>query len=235
MESAALDEAILEAHILGAVPDTLHFYIRSAPTISVGYFQKVSESLDLDECRKRGVQIIRRKSGGSSIYTDREQLIFALVLHEDELPNDRSESFRAICEPVARAVCTLGVDAKYRAMNDIEVLGKKISGNAQLRRRGSVLQHGTIIVSTDLLAMDSVLKIPSVKDIITKPSDRVTSLACLLGVKPEMDRIKALITNEVSKSFFAKLVPGEMTPQERRIVHELVRERYSREEWNFRF
>ncbi len=235
VESAALDEAILEAHVLGAVPDTLHFYVRSAPTISVGYFQKISESLDLDECRRRGVQIVRRKSGGSSIYTDSQQLIFALVLHEDELPSDRAESFRAICEPLARAVCTLGVDAKYRPMNDIEVSGKKISGNAQLRRKGSVLQHGTVIVSTDLQAMDAVLKIPSSKDVITRPSDRVTSLACLLGVKPEMKRVKSLIADEISRTFSARLVPGEMTTQERKIVHELVREKYSREEWNFRF
>jgi lipoate-protein ligase A len=126
-ESAALDEAILTAHTSGSVPNTLHFYVRSAPTISVGYFQKISETVDLEECRKRNVQVIRRKSGGSSIYTDRDQLIFALVVHESELPDDRTESFRRICEPVARAISSFGVEAVYRPMNDIEIAGKKLA------------------------------------------------------------------------------------------------------------
>jgi lipoate-protein ligase A len=236
VESAALDEAILTAHTLGSVPDTLHFYIRSAPTISVGYFQKISETVDLDECRKRNVQIIRRKSGGSSIYTDRDQLIFALVVHENELPEDRTESFRTICEPVARAISYLGVEAKFRPMNDIEVAGKKLSGNAQLRRKGSVLQHGTVILAADLQAMDAVLRLSgSAIGEASKPSDRVTSLASVLGTKPDMETLKSKIADEISKGFKVKFARGPMTKEERGIVHELIKERYSREEWNFRF
>jgi lipoate-protein ligase A len=236
VESAALDEAILTAHASGSVPNTLHFYIRSAPTISVGYFQKISETIDLDECRKRNVQVIRRKSGGSSIYTDRDQLIFALVLHERELPDDRTDSFKAICEPVARAISSFGVEAKYRPMNDIEIGGKKLSGNAQLRRKGSVLQHGTVIVSADLQAMDAVLRLPqSALGNVSKPSDRVTSLASLLGTKPDMEALKSKIAEEISAGFSVKFAPGLMTKQERGIVHDLIKERYSREEWNFRF
>jgi lipoate---protein ligase len=236
VQSAALDEAILTVHTSGSVPNTLHFYVRSAPTISVGYFQKISETVDLDECRKRNVQIIRRKSGGSSIYTDRDQLIFALVVHENELPDDRTESFRKICEPVARAISSFGVEAKYRPMNDIEIAGKKLSGNAQLRRKGSVLQHGTVIVAADLQAMDAVLRLPgSARGDVSKPSDRVTSLASILGTKPEMKVLKSKIAEEISASFSVEFVPGLMTKQERGIVHELITERYSREEWNFRF
>lgn len=236
VESAALDEAILTAHTSGSVPNTLHFYIRSAPTISVGYFQKISETVNLEECRKRNVQIIRRKSGGSSIYTDRDQLIFALVVHERELPDDRTDSFKAICEPVARAICSFGVEAKYRPMNDIEIAGKKLSGNAQLRRKGSVLQHGTVIVAADLVAMDAVLRIPeSARGDVSKPSDRVTSLASVLGTKPDMEVLKSKIAEEISAGFSAKFAPGPMTKQERGIVHDLIKERYSREEWNFRF
>ena len=236
VESAALDEAILTAHTGGSIPNTLHFYIRSAPTVSVGYFQKISESVDLEECRKRNVQIIRRKSGGSSIYTDRDQLIFALVMHENELPIERTDSFKAICDPVARAISSFGVEAKFRPMNDIEVAGKKISGNAQLRRKGSVLQHGTVIVAADMQAMDAVLVLPeSVRDDVAKPSDRVTSLVSLLGTKPEMEVLKSKISEEISKSFSVEMAPGPMTKLERGIVHDLIRERYSREEWNFRF
>jgi lipoate-protein ligase A len=236
VESAALDEAILTAHTGGSVPNTLHFYIRSAPTISVGYFQKISDTVDLDECRKRNVQIIRRKSGGSSIYTDRDQLIFSLIVHESDLPDDRMQSFRRTCEPVALAISSFGVEAKYRPMNDIEIAGKKVSGNAQLRRKGSVLQHGTLIVAADLQVMDAVLRLPeSARSGASKPSDRVTSLASVLGTKPDMEALKSKIVEELSKEFSVKFARGPMTKQERGIVHDLIKERYSREEWNFRF
>src|SRR3990170_1419224 len=102
-ESAALDEAILEAHVQGAVPGTLHFYRRSLPTVSIGYFQKVADSVDLPECQRRGVSIVRRKSGGSSIYTDSGQLIYGLIIDGCDVPKDES-AFCVICEALSRAL-----------------------------------------------------------------------------------------------------------------------------------
>src|SRR4030066_2309344 len=96
-ESVALDEAILEAPMPGLVPDSLHFYRRSTPMTSGGYFQRIEESVDLEECRRRGIAIVRRKSGGSSIYTDQGQLIYGLVLHEQEVSKDRADTFKVIC------------------------------------------------------------------------------------------------------------------------------------------
>lgn len=202
--------------------------------MSVGYFQKIAGSIDLEECRKRNVWIIRRKSGGSTIYTDRDQLIFALVVREDELPEDRAESFKAVCDPVARAISKLGTEARYRSMNDIEIAGRKVSGSAQLRRKGSVLQHGTVIVDADPQVMDAVLRLPASRE-LSKPSERITTLAAALGSKPDMATLKSRIAEEIAISFSAKLAPGTMTKQERVTVNDLIRERYSREEWNFRF
>ena len=235
-ESAALDEAILEAHIARKAPDTLHFYVRKSPTVSVGYFQKISESLDLDECRRRGVAIVRRKSGGSSIYTDRGQLIYGLVVSEDELPKDRAESFKQVCTAIARAIGSFGVDAIYRPMNDVEVGGRKISGNAQLRRKGSLLQHGTVVVDTDLVAVDAILKLDRSKSPSNaRPSDRMTTLTKLLGGTPGIDAVKDRLAREISSLFTAELRSGRLTVFEKEIVRRLVRERYSRDEWNFRF
>lgn len=235
-ESAALDEAILEAHVAELVASTLHFYIRSVPTISVGYFQKVSEALDLDACERRGVAVVRRKSGGSSIYTDSGQLIYGLVVGDDEVPQDRAESFKVVCSALARAISSFGVDARYRPMNDVEVGGKKVSGNAQLRRKGSVLQHGTVIVSTDLATMDSVLRLDLTKNpSISRPSDRVTTLAALMGNKPDMDLVKARVATELERTFRVKLERSSLVDFERSMVRKLVEERYGNKAWNLKF
>lgn len=235
-ESAALDDAMLEAHIAGVVPSTLHFYVRAQPTVSVGYFQKISESVDAAEASKRGVAIVRRKSGGSSIFTDTGQLIYGLVVHESELPSGMSESFRVICSAIARAISSFGLDARYRPMNDVEVDGRKTSGNAQLRRKGSVLQHGTVVVQTDLEAMDAVLKVDKSKNpSLSRPSERVASLSSLLGRAVSIDDVKERMTSEFSKTFQVQFEKGVLTESERAIVNRLVAERYSREEWNLKF
>lgn len=235
-QSAALDEAILEAHIAHAVPNTLHFYVRTTPTISIGYFQKASESLDLEECARRGIQLVRRKSGGSSIYTDSGQLIYGLVVSESDVPRERPQSFRFICSALARAISSFGVDARYREMNDVEIAGRKVSGNAQLRRKGSLLQHGTIILDTDLSAMDAVLRMKeSKRHSISTPSDRIVTLASLIGRAPSMTEMKRRISLELARDFEIKFVESSLTPLENRLVHKLVDDRYSKRDWNLKF
>ncbi len=228
--SAALDEAILEAHSNGAVRDTLHFYTRSSPTVSVGYFQRVGETLDLDACGRLGVSIVRRGSGGSSIYTDEGQLIYGLVVRSEELPPTPEASFAVVCGAIATALSSFGIDARHRPVNDIEVGGRKVSGSAQLRRRGSVLQHGTVIVDTDLTAMDSVLRHADGP----KPSERVTTLAALLGHAPDMDEVKARVRGAISDAFGVRMDKDVLTGEEEGHVGRLVEERYSRDEWNLR-
>jgi lipoate-protein ligase A len=234
--SAALDEAILEAHIAGKTPNTLHFYRRDRPTISLGYFQKVAESVDIAECGRRNVALVRRKSGGSSIFTDPGQLIYGLVVHEDDLPAERAESFRMICTAIAKALSTFGLEAAYRPMNDVEVDGMKVSGNAQLRRKGSVLQHGTIVVDTDLKQMDCVLRVLKVAGgVEMKPSDRVATLTSLLGTVPDMELVKGALVSAFEDAFNVRFVSSPLSKVEDAIVRKLVRERYSRKEWNMKF
>ena len=233
-ESTALDEAILEAHVHGTVPGTLHFYRRSVPTVSIGYFQKVADSVDLLECEKRGVSVVRRKSGGRSIYTDQGQLIYGLIIDGCDVPEGKS-AFSMICEALARALSSFGVEARYRPPNDVEVGGRKLSGNAQLMRKGSLLQHGTVIVYTDLETMDAVLRPAPAKDRkVAKPSDRVTSLMSLLERPPNMESVKSAITKEISEALDAEFMQGDMTDAELGNVRRLVAERYSRDEWNMK-
>jgi len=234
--SAALDEAILEAHIAGRVPNTLHFYRRSVPTVSVGYFQRIASSLDLAECRRRKVEIVRRRSGGSTIYTDPGQLIYGLVIHDGDLPQGRTESFSFVCSALARAIGSFGLFAAYRPPNDIEVSGRKVSGNAQFRRQGSVLQHGTILVNTDTELMDAVLRAdPEKEPHPTVPSLRITTLSAMLGRVPEMDLVKSRVSSEIARAFAAEFEPARLTDYERVLVDSLVRDRYSRDDWNLKF
>jgi lipoate-protein ligase A len=227
--SVAVDEALLEGHGHGSTPDTVHFYTRSQPTVSIGQFQKVGEAVDLGECARRGVAVVRRRSGGGSIFTDSGQLIFAIVTTESVLGSAPAYAFKAVCGAVAESLRGLGVEAEYRPINDVEAGGRKVSGSAQLRRHGSVLHHGTVIVETDLETMDAVLKCSPVR-----PSERVTRLCDLLVPPPDVGQVKIALTDGFRRLFAVEFEESELTESESAMVDEYVASCYGNDSWNLK-
>ena len=225
--SAATDEAILNARIRGDVPDTVHFYIRDRPSVSIGYNKSVADSINVDEAEKRGVAIVRRLSGGSAVYTDSGQLIFSLILSGSALPSDISESYGVVCSAVVEGLSALGVMAEHKPINDILVGGSKISGSAQLRRGGAILHHGTLMVDTDIDAIAAVIRSPG-------PAKRLACLRELLGVAPDMQIVKRSIAKGIEDSFNVALEPAALTQSETAEIEKLVREKYASREWNCR-
>ena len=226
-QSAAVDEAVLEAHSRGAAPDTLHFYTRSRPTVSLGRFQRVADALDPGECKARDVAIVRRRSGGGTIYTDSGQILFALVSSQGTLGDNTAASFARVCTAVADSLRSLGANARYRPVNDVEVEGRKVSGSAQLRRHGSVLHHGSVLVDTDLEAMDAVLISPA-----TVPSERVTTLSLILGRAPALEDVRHSMIIGFQEALDVGFQPGELTEYELGLVDDYVAKHYGDDEWN---
>ncbi|PCN50009.1 hypothetical protein B6U99_06745 [Candidatus Geothermarchaeota archaeon ex4572_27] len=197
--SAAIDEALLESRALGLSPNTLHFYRRRPPAVSIGRFQRVEEVVDVDECRRRGVDIVRRISGGGAIYTDEECLEYSIVADEGSL-GGLEESFRLICGALARALRRLGVDARYKPVNDVLIGGRKVSGSAQVRRGGAVLQHGTILLGVDYDSMRALLKAFKLED----PRSKLTSLRAELGRPVEPELVKGAFIEELEGALGAR-------------------------------
>ena len=230
--SAASDEAIVNAKRAGTVPNTVHFYIRDSPTISIGYNRSVERSVFTEEAVRRNVKVIRRFSGGSAVFTDRGQLIFSLILDASLLPSDIVESYEKMCGAIIRGLLILGIKAEYKPVNDILVGGKKISGSAQLRRGGIVLHHGTMLVDTDLESMAAVLKPPQGKKDDQFVIKHVTSLREAMGKAPDMQVLKRALVKGISDAFGVTLHPKSLTPQEIVDVDKLIEEKYGSLDWN---
>jgi len=233
-ESSAQDEAILEARIKDLVPNTIHFYRRKEPTVSLGYFQKVEDVVDPDYCKISNIKVIRRMSGGSAIYTDSKQLIYAIVLKEDlgTVP----ESYKKICEAIVLGLSFVGIKAKFKPENDILVGSKKVSGSAQLRRQGTILQHGTIIVDSNFKAMFKALKVPDEKfkpHGLKHPEQKMTSLK-KEGYKFKMKDLKEAIAKGFEDHFNVKIKKSDFTDFEEDLVNDLIKEKYGTFEWNLR-
>jgi len=169
----ALDEALM--HELEAKSDgsgnqaTVHpfpsailrIYGWKPAAVSIGYFQSMELEVQVNECKKRGIDLVRRITGGGAVLHEAE-LTYSFVTNT--FASDIMQSYILICNPVVQAIRKLGFDARFAPLNDIIIgNGVKVSGNAQTRRKNVLLQHGTILLDLDVERMFSVLKVPSEK------------------------------------------------------------------------
>jgi len=159
----AVDETLLEGVSRGRVPPTLRFYQWAPPCLSLGYFQPLS-AVDVDACRKAHVDIVRRPTGGRAILHHRELTYsVALPLRALEPESGVLQSYYRLSLGLTNGLRRLGVEtslaptlplreavhgpACFDEPSDHEILflGRKLVGSAQVRRNGSLLQHGSVL------------------------------------------------------------------------------------------
>jgi lipoyltransferase/lipoate-protein ligase len=238
----AIDEAILTSRIAGQVPNTLRFYRWQPSAVSIGKNQNPEAEVYLDACKRLGVDVVRRISGGGTVYHDYEgEVTYSVVANVADLGTaDVTSVYFKIYEAITDALRLLGVPADFSSGDakncpNLNVNGKKISGSSQTISRGVVLQHGTILRSVDLPKMFQLLRLKTVTcaqaaDIAKR---KITSIQNELGhpVMPET------VANALAQGFRAilkvQLEPGELTLGEVELANKLFKEKYSTKEWNF--
>ncbi|SOC03770.1 lipoate-protein ligase A [Rhodobacter sp. JA431] len=159
----AFDQALIEAHKAGTIPDTIRF-LTFPPTVLVGRHQAIGQELNLPACRAAGVGIGRRVTGGGALYLDEGQFGWELVFHKQTLGlPSLGDVARELCEAAAEGLQSLGIAARYRPRNDIEVEGRKISGTGGFFDGDTIFYQGTILRDMDGAKMAGLLNIPAAK------------------------------------------------------------------------
>jgi lipoate-protein ligase A len=234
----AIDRAVIVANSEGKVPPTVRFFTWKPPAISIGYFQSLEEEVDLDICKKLGVDYVRRITGGGAVFHD-EELTYSIVIPEShsQIPKNIIESYGRICGALMKGLKHLGIESKYAPINDIITGGKKISGNAQTRKAKTVLQHGTILMDLDVDKMFSLLKVPNekIKDkLIVDVKQRVTSVKQILGEDIRFNEAAEAMKIGFEEEFKVELVDSSLTEEEIELAKKFERECFSTRDWNHR-
>ena len=232
----ALDRAILVENSKENVPPTIRFYGWNPPAISIGYFQSLNEEIDLINCKKYGVDYVRRITGGGAVFHEKE-LTYSIVISEDhpEIPKNIMKSYGRICGALIKGLKNLDIDSQYIPINDIISNGRKISGNAQTRKQKTVLQHGTILMDVDVEKMFSLLKVPDekIKDkMIADVKQRVTSINHVLGEKISFENVAECMKEGFEEEFNVELIEGTMTKEEKKLTEVFEREYFCAKAWN---
>jgi len=234
----AIEEAFFITKIEGKVPPTVRLW-RNRSAVVVGYSQSVKAEVNLKICRDRGIQVVRRFSGGGAVYHDLGNLNYSIAVEADHpllKGLDITGSYRVLCSGIIEGLKDFGVTLAFEPPSDLLAGRKKVSGNAQSRKKGVIFHHGTLLVNTDLNLLTKVLYVPDERQTVRKVNIKkksVTNLADEIGYHLQIQEVKEALQRGFEKSFSVILEKSRLTPKERRIAQDLFSQKYSRNEWNF--
>lgn len=219
----AFDAALIEERQASRVPDTIRF-LRFPPTALIGRHQDLSREIDLEYCQSNGIGTVRRITGGGAIYLDEGQLGWELVFHRKSLGiSALPDLAREICNAAAKGMSALGVDAKFRPRNDIEVDGRKISGTGGFFDGDVLIYQGTVLVDMNAQQMVNALNIPEsklAKRKLDSAAQRVVTLKELLGDDlPDLETIKQALIAGFTEGLGISAAPGDITENEEALAN----------------
>jgi lipoate-protein ligase A len=177
----------------------------SRPLVSVGYFQDTGKEVDLDYCKQADISVMRREVGGGATYLDGNQIFYQVIWNakNPRFPRNIREIFRYLSEPPCETYQKFGINARFRAENDIVTdSGKKIAGEGGGDIGDSMVFVGGILVDFDYKTMSRVLKVPDEKfrdKIFKSMEDNLTTMKRELGVLPPRNEIKKVLVERFER------------------------------------
>jgi len=240
----AIDEAITTARIECSVPNTLRFYRWAPSAVSVGRFQDVYSEVHVENCRQHGVNIVRRITGGGTVYHDCDgEITYSVIVGEKDFGTaDVVYAYNTLSNGLIEAAKMLGVNANFnpgdpRNCPNIAVNGKKISGSAQYHKGGVLLQHGTFLLDIDLEKMFTFLRVPwakNVQDVVCLARDKLTSLGKELNRNVSVKEAYESLIQGFQKALKIELEEEALTPYEQQLALRLRKEKFSTADWNLK-
>lgn len=136
--------------------DDIFMLWRNRPCIVVGKNQNMIEEINLEYCRAHHLPVVRRISGGGTVYHDLQNLNFTFILNAE-----KSADFQVkiLGEPILQSLKKLGIPAELTPRNDLFVKGKKVCGTAQHMLSNRLLYHGCLLFSARLDVLKEALNV----------------------------------------------------------------------------
>ena len=191
IESHSVDAAYhfsVEEHIVRDYPWNENVFLiwQADKCAMLGSNQIAESEIDIGYANSEGIQVVRRSSGGGTIYTDLGTFLFTMIRPAEEEGYPLETARNEVAVPVVEALRNMGIPAGLAGRNDILVDGKKVSGLAQYMRHGRICTHGSLLYNADLERLARVLRVDDDKirsKAIKSIRSRVTNL------KEYMDRV----------------------------------------------
>ena len=220
----AIEEAILRCRKDDRCQDTLRIW-QNDKSVILGCHTDIRDEVNLQACRRLGIKILRRTSGGGAVYQDLGNINYSVIIKEVPMSSayDVPAVYKVFSEVVLTGLRILNIQAVFNPPNLILLNGKKISGLAQHRFYDTILFHGTLLVNLDLNTLSKTL---------LNPKHLVTNISSELSVNLTIEKIAEALATAFQESLKIQFVYDNLSPSEEILSNELLRAKYSRDHWN---
>ena len=209
----------MEEFVAREIEGEAFFVWRVDPTVIIGRNQDLEAEVNMDYCREHGVEVVRRKSGGGCVYSDKGNIMISYISGR----GDVSEVFERYLDMLTSCLRSLGLPAEKSGRNDILVDGRKVSGNAFHMLPDRSIVHGTLLYSTDFDALEAAIR-PPVEKLerhgVASVRQRVTNLSESLdpSVIGSVEQLEDYLVSHFTD------VAVMLSPQQITVIEELAKE-----------
>jgi lipoate-protein ligase A len=256
----AMDEALLNFVSRGEIDPVIRFYTWNPATLSVGYFQRLTKEIDIEKVKEKGYGMVRRQTGGRGVLHDKE-LTYSVIVPEShpDMPSTVTEAYRVISEGLLEGFKLLGFDTYFaipRSKEEREKLkqprsavcfdapswyelvveGRKIAGSAQVRQKGVILQHGSLLQDVDVDDLFDMFKFKNdrLKDKMKQAFvEKAVAINDISNRHITIEDMEVAFEEGFRKGLNIDFKPLELTQQQQNEIKELT-EKYKADEWNYR-
>lgn len=230
----AIDEVLLSSRV-----PVLRFYQWEPCAVSIGRYQNLDE-IDLEFCINNNIDVVRRITGGKAVLHEKE-LTYAFIIDKEMMPRSIIGSYKIISSAIIQGLRVLGLNSEMNSskiknrdnpvcfqepsFNELTINRKKFIGSAQIRKKGKLLQHGSILTGIDTEKHSSCFKKKPEADDLRK---RITYIDI-----PE-EKLKSAIKQGFSGYFNTSLNERSLRNREISEAKELAIMKYKSEDWHYR-
>lgn len=231
IENNSLDPAYnhaFEEYLFNNFKEDIFIIWRNKPCILLGRNQNIYKEVNIDYCIENNMDIVRRLSGGGTIYCDLEIIQYTFITKERE-----GNSFSYFTKPIIDSLDKLGLRGEFTGRNDLIIDGKKFSGNAQYHNNGKVLHHGSILYGGNMENMKNALR-PNPLKFVGK---NVNSVSARVGMlKNEVDLSVTEFMEHIKTTVLEDFHIDKITKLDKKMEDEIYKirtKRFASDNWNY--
>ena len=256
----AMDEALLNFVSRGEIDPVIRFYTWNPATLSIGYFQRLQNEIDIDKVKEKGYGLVRRQTGGRGVLHDKE-LTYSVIVPESHpnMPSTVTEAYKIISQGLLEGFKNLGFETYFAiprskeerdklkqprssvcfdapSWYELVVEGRKIAGSAQTRQKGVILQHGSILQDIDIDDLFDMFIFKNERLKAKMKENFVQKAVAINDISNQhitLNEMENAFKSGFKKGLNIDFKPLELTEKQKEEVQELE-EKYRSEAWMYR-
>ena len=221
-----------EEYVLRAFNEDVFMLWVNGPSVIIGKHQVATAEADIMYTWKNNIPVIRRISGGGTVYHDKGNLNYSLVVNGKK---GKLVDYKKYSSTVIRALKSLSLSAALEGKSSLVVDGLKFSGNAEHVYKNRVLHHGTLLFDSDLVTLRKCIRPqhPGYVDRSIRSNDsKISNLKAMLPNGTLMQDFRNAILKQI-KDDFPEIINYQFSTEDDRKIRELVQQKYGKMDWNF--